>query len=248
MGGAGDVSVHLYALCWNEERMLPSFLRHYESIVDRFCVFDDGSSDHSRVLLEGHPKVEVNEFEKVGDSYVLAAMRFYREAWKASRGHADWVIVCNIDEHLYHRDLLGYLLRCRERGVTIVGTLGYEMVGDSFPEGPARLCDAVTRGVRWDRLDKVAVFDPTAITDIGYSPGRHVVRPAGRVVFPGRRTVRLLHYKYLGLDYLMRRQAELRTRLLPGDMAQGYGIQYLKGADEIRRDFAAVSRAAHEVV
>lgn len=243
-----DVSVHLYALCWNEERMLPYFLRHYESVVDRFFVFDDGSTDLSRVLLERHPKVELAAFNRNGDSYVLSAMRFYREAWKESRGHADWVIVCNVDEHVYHRDLLGYLMRCRERGVTLVGTMGYEMVGDGFPEGFGRLCDEVVRGVRWDRLDKVAIFDPTAIAEIGYSPGRHVSRPTGDVVFPARRTVKLLHYKHLGLAYLVQRQAELRTRLLPGDVAQRYGIQYLKGADEIRRDFEALSRAAVPVL
>ncbi len=37
--------VHLYAISWNEGAMIDFFLRHYESIADRFIVFDDSSSD-----------------------------------------------------------------------------------------------------------------------------------------------------------------------------------------------------------
>ena len=243
-----DVGVHLYALCWNEERMLPHFFRHYDPLVERYFIFDDGSTDRSRELLAQQPRVEVERFDRDEDSYVLAAMRFYREAWKASRGRADWVIVCNVDEHLYHRDLLGYLRRCRGRGITAVRALGYEMVADHFPDGERRLCDVVVTGTRWERLDKVALFDPSAVADIGYSPGRHRVEPSGRVVFPRSATVKLLHYKHLGLDYLVRRQLELRTRLLPGDLTHGYGIQYLKDPETIREDFEAVRRAAGPVV
>lgn len=240
--------LHLYALCWNEERMLPYFFRHYRPLVERFFIFDDDSTDRSLEFLRTQPDVEVGNFSRDGDSYVLSAMRFYREAWKASRNAADWVVVCNVDEHLYHRDLLGYLRRCRKRGVTAVRAVGYEMFAESFPETPRRLCDAIITGMRWDRLDKVAVFDPSAIDEIGYSPGRHNVAPSGRVVFPTRPTVKLLHYKHLGLDYLVRRQAELRSRLLPGDVANNYGIQYLDDPETIRHDFETVSRAAVAVI
>ena len=228
--------------------MLPHFFRHYDPYVERFFIHDDASTDGSRELLAGHQAVDVGCFPRKGDSYVLDAMHFYREAWKASRGEADWVIVCNVDEHLYHPDLLGYLNRCRERGVTTVSTLGYEMVADHFPQDPRRLCDVVVRGMRWDRLDKVALFDPSAIIEIGYAPGRHEVVPTGRVVYPRRPAVKLLHFKYLGLDYLVSRQSELHDRLLPGDVANGYGIQYLKDPSAIQEDFEAVARAATTVI
>ncbi len=39
--------VHLYALCWNDRRMLPHFFKHYGCLVDRFCIFDNGSTDGS---------------------------------------------------------------------------------------------------------------------------------------------------------------------------------------------------------
>ena len=37
--------IHLYTICWNEERMLPFFFRHYDQWVDRYVVYDDNSTD-----------------------------------------------------------------------------------------------------------------------------------------------------------------------------------------------------------
>ncbi len=51
--------VHLYTLCWDEADMLGFFFRHYDSWVDRYVVYDDGSIDGSLTILAGHPKVEL---------------------------------------------------------------------------------------------------------------------------------------------------------------------------------------------
>jgi hypothetical protein len=52
------VIVHLYAQCWNDGWMLPFFFRHYDRLVDRYFMFDDGSSDGTSSILSSHPKVE----------------------------------------------------------------------------------------------------------------------------------------------------------------------------------------------
>lgn len=228
--------------------MLPFFFRHYEPLVERFHVFDDGSTDRSRALLAARPDVELGTFSRTGDSFVLAALRFYREAWKASRGDADWVIVCNVDEHLYHPDLLGYLRRSREAGVTAIRAEGYEMVADRLPDHDGRLCDVVRTGVRWERMDKVGLFSPDAIEEIGYGAGRHRADPSGCVVYPDVAEVKLLHFKHLGAEYLVRRQLELRTRLLEGDVRNRYGNQYLRDPDVMRQNVDDLRRNAIRVI
>jgi hypothetical protein len=35
----------IFATCWNEMRLLPSFLRYYDPFVDRFYILDDGSTE-----------------------------------------------------------------------------------------------------------------------------------------------------------------------------------------------------------
>ena len=54
---AQPMRIHLYAACWNERRMLDFFFRHYDPIVDRCFIYDDGSTDGSVERLQQHPSV-----------------------------------------------------------------------------------------------------------------------------------------------------------------------------------------------
>jgi hypothetical protein len=240
--------VHIYSLCWNEERMLPYYFQHYNSIADRFFIFDDASTDTSLEILAKHPKVEIDRFHKQTDSLVASAAMFNDNIWKRSRKKADWVIICSMDEHLYHPDLLGYLKQCQEAGITaILPAEGYQMVSDSFPDSDERLCDLITRGMRFKKMDKFCIFNPDAIEETHFIPGRHKANPSGRVVFPKKRDLKLLHYKYLGLDYLVPRYAELRTGLSCVDLEKRWGRQYLLDQEKIEKDFLAVRAASSEI-
>src|SRR4249920_3649935 len=85
--------VHLYTRSWNDAVMLPFFFRHYDPIVDRYVVFDDGSTDDSLRLLQSHPKVDLRRLPLYldPDSRVISASTFFDQCWKESSGHADWV-------------------------------------------------------------------------------------------------------------------------------------------------------------
>jgi Glycosyl transferase family 2 len=83
-GFAQRCVVHLYALCWNEERLLPFFFQHYNPIVSRYFIYDHDSTDRSRQILKAHPNVTLRQFEVCGDSYVSSASQFYNHAWKQS--------------------------------------------------------------------------------------------------------------------------------------------------------------------
>ena len=82
--------IHLYALCWNEERLLPFFFHHYDPIVTHYFIFDHDSTDRSRQIVTAHPRLSLGRFEVRDDSYVSSARDFYNHAWKQSRGRADW--------------------------------------------------------------------------------------------------------------------------------------------------------------
>jgi hypothetical protein len=94
-----DCVVHLYALSLNETAMLGFFFRHYDEIVDRYFIYDDGSTDGTLEMLRAHPKVECRRFERlVPDSFTLSAHHFHENVWKQSRGRSDWVFLTPIDE------------------------------------------------------------------------------------------------------------------------------------------------------
>ncbi len=228
--------------------MLPHFFRHYDALVDRYHIFDNGSTDGSLDLLERHPKVTLEHFSVQGPSFLEAARTFYDECWKRSRGKTDWVIVCNIDEHLHHPDLPRYLARCRHRGITLIVPEGYEMISDTFPTGGPPLCEQVRMGARFRRMDKPQLFAPDHIREINFSVGRHKADPKGVVKRPAKPRVKLLHYKYLGLDYMSARLMDLSRGLREKDVERGWGHKYLWNEREKHDDFQRVRRAAVRVI
>jgi glycosyltransferase involved in cell wall biosynthesis len=219
--------VHLYTTFWNEMAMLGFFFRHYEPWVERFVCFDDGSTDGSREYLLSKRNVEVRPFPRaVPDSFNRSKKMLFDNCWKESRGSADWVIVLDIDEFLCHPSIEAYLQSCRQRGITCIPSLGFEIITDTFPDAEENLARSRTRGApnRW--YCKLGLFDPEAIDGIDLMFGSHSAKMTGRVILPERDELLLLHYKKLGFDYFLPRTAALRARRGSRDVAEGLGHHY----------------------
>jgi hypothetical protein len=226
--------VHLYALCWNEEKMLPFFFDHHDPFVDAYFIADHGSTDHSRQLLDAHPRVVTTDFACSEASFVESAREHYNRCWKASRGVADWVIICNVDEHLHHPDLLSYLAQQKSEGTTLIVPRGYNMVSKAFPDPHLSLKSQVRFGAREPLWDKPQIFNPSGIEEIHFAVGRHTAQPSGLVKMENRGKVQLLHYKYLGTDYLLSRSIQLGARMRKSDLVQGWGRHYADLGDWTR--------------
>ena len=153
--------------------MLPYFFRHYDEFVDEYFIYDNGSTDESLGMLQAHPRVHLEHFRVEGNSVVEEQRRLGDLIWQRSRGQADWVIITDIDEHIYRPDLVGYLTQCREQGITAIKSFGYEMVADEFPASSEKLINLVTRGCRSAGLNRMCIFNPDAITATHFGPGRH---------------------------------------------------------------------------
>lgn len=225
--------------------MLPFFFQHYDAFVDKYFVWDNGSTDRSIPMLEEHGSVEITHFDVDGDSFVEEEMRLGDTIWQGS--DADYVILPDIDEHVYHPDLPAYLERCRDQGVTAIQSIGFEMVSNSFPRAKRPLVEQVTIGVRSLGLDRLCIFDPKALTATNFEAGRHGADPQGRVVWPPYPEVLLLHFKQLGAKYPIIRSAELRKGLKPGDIEKGWGTHYTWSARAIRANWKALKADAGPV-
>jgi len=240
--------VHLFAQCWNDEWMLPFFFRHYDRLVDRYVIYDDGSTDHTWALLEAHPKVEARRFVRsVPESFALSEQALSNDCWKASAGVADWVIVTDLDEHLFHPAWPAYLSRCTQDGVTAIPALGFQMLSERAPTPGEQLSVAHPFGAPWAQMMKLSIFDPAAITDINFTPGRHMADPQGRISVPGVDEMLLLHYKYLGFEETARRHQQLRAGLGTVDFERGFGHKYSWSAGELRDDWTRTARRAVDI-
>lgn len=227
--------------------MIPFYLRHYEPLVERIVIFDDGSTDRSRELFQQSPKVEMRQLEQGESSNLMQATEMNR-CWKESRGTADWVIIADIDEFIYHPRLRDYLADRQARGFTILHPVGLDMVAPDFPEPGAVLTKSVRRGRPLDSMDKLAVFDPNAIEEINYEVGRHVAQPSGRVLFPPTREVKLLHYKHLGVEYLVSRTAALRDKRSDLDRQIGWSFHLERPEEQLRASFERMLRNTQDVI
>jgi len=229
--------VHLYTVCWNEADMLGYFFRHYDRWVDRYVIHDDGSDDGSLDILRAHPKVELRRFRRVrSDSFVLSHTAMQDEAWKESRGAADWVVVTAIDEHLWvrHRAMADYLAAQQRCGVTLLPALGFDMNHPVMPAGDGPLTSLVTRGRPRPAFNKLSIFNPDAVRETGFGPGRHAAEPVGELRLPARDEVMLWHYKHLGFERNAAREAAQARRLGAGDVAGGLARHYLWSKARLR--------------
>ncbi len=241
--------IHLYTVSWNEQAMLGYFFRHYDRFVDRYVVYDDGSDDGTRERLEAHPRVEVRRFERSDpDSFTLSVRALYDSYWKESRGAADWVMVGAVDEHLWHPRFEEYLAAMRAAGVTAIPALGFEMTGTSFPGPDAMLVESSVLGVPEALWNKLNLFDPNAIEETRYAVGRHSAAPTGRVVYPRRDELLLLHYKYVGIDYVARRHELLAKGLGPTDRQNQWAHQFDFTRAQLLEKIAGLNAAAVDVL
>ena len=242
--------IHLYTICWNEIDMLGFFFRHYDAWVDRYVIYDNGSTDGSLELLGWHPKVEVRRFERAHpDSFVLSHQALHNEAWKESRANADWVIVTALDEHLHvgGRTVLDYLVECKELGITAVPALGYQMLSERYPAPGDWLCATCMWGAPWSAMDKLSIFNPDAIVETGFTVGRHSADVRGNVRLPDRDELMLLHYKYLDFDRTLHRHRALGRAIGDHDISQGWGFHYGWSAERLREDWERFMTQAIDV-
>lgn len=233
------LKVTAYALVWNEIRMLPYYFRHYDSIVDHYVIYDHDSDDGTQDLLDSHPKVERRHFTANNQGACESAKELKNECWKECRGgKADLVLVCDIDELLYHPRLLHTITTAYRGGYSIFEPVGYSMVSQEFPTTPLQIYYEIQQGFQDGLFTKSILFDPNALEEINYHAGCHQCHPTGDVEYFQDEELKLLHFKYLGIEYTVNRYAELNNKLTAGDKGRKLGIQYSSSRETLENLFA----------
>lgn len=204
------VTAWLYCIFSNEAALLPFFLRHYAPQMDRIVLFDNASTDNSQDVIGAYhsPYASIETFHYPAPRAVLdsaQAALFYEEHYKRARGLADFVLVVDLDEFIWsgaislRETLRGY----KQQNIRAVKAQGYQMLSDVFPTDDRPITDQIRYGIRDTEYDKVCIFDPAL--DLSWRPGRHVCNVKDGTAY--QTDVKLLHYRYLGLEYFQKRNA-----------------------------------------
>ncbi|MBP1639427.1 MAG: glycosyl transferase family 2 [Bacteroidetes bacterium] len=238
--------IHLYTVCWNESKIIPLIIDYYNQFIDHFYIYDNYSNDGSDALLSSYSNVSIHKFDTKGTFNDIIHQQIKNSVWKQSRGKADWVIVIDLDELLYHPNLL-LILNSQANKTTIYKPMGYDMVSSEFPCLSLPITESIKTGVRTFGFDKCVLFNPYKIVNINYIAGAHECNPEGIIIYD-EHTLKLLHYKYLGLNYVLERINTYRTRISKENIQNEYGLQYLDEEKITREKFHRLQQQANTVI
>lgn len=223
------MKIHAHIVTWNEERILPFTLDYYQLFCDKIFIWDNESTDSTLEICERYPNVEVRTWTSNNEinNKLQVDIKSY-EYRKLSRD-ADWVIICDCDEFLYHPNLLNKLEEYKQLGVTLPNVTGHDMVSETFPDYDGTL---ITSQVKIGtgplmNLSKFIIFNPKL--DMIYGPGCHSIKTQSNpdlVKFSPDKELKLLHYKFLGKDYVKSKYREYQKRISEYNKKQGLSTHY----------------------
>jgi hypothetical protein len=221
------MKIHSHILAWNEEKILPFILDYYSNICEKIFIYDNMSTDSSDEIYKKYPKVEVikwssnNEINEV--NYINIKNNEYK---KRSRGsNVDWVIVCDCDEILYHSELINVLQKYKEIGVTVPKVCGHDMVSETFPKYDGKLITEKIKigSDRYQPMCKNIIFNPNV--DVNFGIGAHSFSTTNGV-FSETEELKLLHYKFLGKEYVKKLYIDRAKRLSEFNKQNKFGEHY----------------------
>lgn len=228
--------VHYYAVCWNEEKLLPFMFDYYRQFVDHFTIYDNYSDDHSDEIIRLHKNADIIKFKTDGfDDTIHAQIK--NNCWKKSRGKADYVIVCDVDEFIYHSQIKSFINMIMKQKITLPTPIGYSMYAESFPEYSKdfTIIQLVRKGVRDNYYSKNLLFDPHRVVEINYTAGSHVCHPVGKIVKGDE--YKVLHYKNMDIEAVIARNRVYAERLSTNNIIKKFGVHYLRDEEKIRSNF-----------
>ena len=221
------MKIHAHILSWNEEKILPFTLDYYSNICEKIFIYDNMSTDSSDEIYKKYPKVEAVKWSSGDEIHELNYTKIKSEEYKnRSRNQGvDWVIVCDCDELLYHENLLEKLEEYKIEGITVPLIDGHDMVSEEFPSYDG---DLITNKIKigsktYEPMCKNIIFNPDL--DVQYGIGGHSFQ-AINAKYSKERELKLLHYKFLGKDYVKNIYISRAKRLSQFNKQNKFGEHY----------------------
>ena len=221
------MKIHSHILAWNEEKILPYTLDYYSTFCEKIFIYDNMSDDNSDEIYKRYPKVEVIKWDSNNEINEINYIKLKTESYKerSRNQNVDWVIVCDCDEFLYHPNLIDLLVDYKNSGITVPKVCGHDMVSENYPEYDGKLLiDKVKVGSeRYQPMCKNIIFNPEL--DVNYGIGAHSFN-CDNAVFSETEELKLLHYKFLGKDYVKKLYIDRAKRLSSFNKENKFGEHY----------------------
>ena len=236
------MKIELFTFVFNDEDILPFFIRHYAPIVDKMTFIDSDSTDKTLKLIEKYEVIQTGFTWWDWDEY----HKIRNIVWKQSE--YDLIFFPDVDEFLYRRNLREFLEK-NEDVYDIYQMEGFQMISANFPKPETDILE-IKVGIPLPLHSKYAIFNPKA--DI-YFPDAHNVETTSENVC--RFEIKLLHYKYLGVRNMLRRAELIKSRVpsdsytakIKGNILERFS-SFIKTEKEYTREFKQLLNRATKVI
>jgi len=222
------MTIDVFTVCHNEQKLLPYFLRHYSSFAN-ITIFDNESTDKSVEIAE-KGGAKVISFNTNGEFREDTMTDIRNSCWKESK--SDWVIVCDIDELVYHEDLPKALSTING---TVIMPRMFNMYSEVFPTTQGQIYEEINMGV--DMHGKMCLFKPTEIKAMNYDVGCHNAKPEGNFILNLRSDIISMHFKQISPEYVISRNYYLNSRQSEVNRINGWNWHFAESAEATLNNF-----------
>ena len=229
------MEIEAYILVHNEERLMPYIMRHYSQFA-KVVILENNSTDRS-VDIAHSMGATIWKYDIFDDKDELTLLDIRNNCWKDSK--ADWVIVVDADEFVYHPRLIKVLEKTNK---TAFIPVFYNMFSDTFPITDGQIYEEVqygSRGDEWDKAlnKKMNLFKPSELTEINYGPGCHTTKPEGNVKIGKLKSLMTLHMRFLSRQYVIDNYKMQAQRISPINKENNWSGHYEWSEEVINKFF-----------
>ncbi len=218
-------SLHIYTFCFNEQLMMPYFLRHYLPIATKITIYDNCSDDQSIAIASQYDNVEVIRFDTNNELRDDIHTEIRNNCWKNCE--EDLAIICDLDEFLYHPNMPRFLKRFLAKQYTVAKPIAFDMFSHTLPTTKGQIYEDIQIGGRNPFYDKPILFSPKHINNMNFLPGGHQVFPEGQVkLYQNDFALKLLHFKFLSVEYVVSRRRLGESRRSDINRKNKWGFEY----------------------
>jgi len=155
--------------------------------------------------------------------------------WKENQDENAWIVSSDMDEWIDITD--AELLEEEKKGVTIIDTTGFQIVGESKEKDLSDI-DLLTQNTGYfDKVySKKICFKVPEIREINFDIGAHTISPVGNVKYSEKKYI-MKHLNYLGENYLIYKYQGRNKRLSDENKRCGWGNQYTNDVQNIKNAY-----------